>query len=121
MKKLIFSLIIFISFTKNYSQNKISLKKHLISNIENQKNDLIKISNKIWAAAEIAFQEEISSKTLIDYAKINGFEVAVGVAETPTAFVASYGSGRPIIGILGEFDALPGLSQTTSPLILSVQ
>ena len=49
MKKLIFSLIIFVSFAKNYSQNKISLKKHLISNIENQKQDLIKISDKIWA------------------------------------------------------------------------
>jgi len=121
MKKLIFSLIIFVSFTKNYSQNKISLKKHLISNIEDQKQDLIKISDKIWAAAEIAFQEEISSKTLIDYAKINGFEVEVGVAETPTAFVASYGSGRPVIGILGEFDALPGISQKAIPEKMSLE
>ncbi len=114
MKK-IYILIILISFTKNYSQTKSSLKKNLISNIEDQKNDLVKISDKIWAAAEIAFQEKISSKTLIDYAKRNGFDVQVGVAQTPTAFVATYGSGKPVIGILGEFDALPGISQKAIP------
>ena len=114
MKK-IYILIILISFTKNYSQTKSSLKKNLISNIEDQKNDLVKISDKIWAAAEIAFQEKISSKTLIDYAKLNGFDVQVGVAQTPTAFVATYGSGKPVIGILGEFDALPGISQKAIP------
>ncbi len=114
MKK-IYILIILLSFTKNYSQTKVSLKKNLISNIEDQKNDLIKISDKIWTAAEIAFQEKISSKTLIDYAKLKGFDVQVGVAQTPTAFVATYGSGKPVIGILGEFDALPGISQKAIP------
>ena len=73
------------------------------------------MSDKIWAAAEIAFQEKISSQTLIDYARANAFDVEVGVAETPTAFVATYGSGKPVIGILGEFDALPGISQKTVP------
>ena len=57
-----------------------------------------------------------SSKYLSDYAEENGFRVKKGVAEIPTAFVAEYGSGRPIIGILGEFDANPGISQKKQPI-----
>ncbi|MBN09279.1 MAG: peptidase M20 [Flavobacteriaceae bacterium] len=97
------------------AQKSIKLKDEVINSIDVQSKQLINISNKIWSAAEIAFQESISSQTLIEYAKANGFNVKEGVAETPTAFVASYGSGRPIIGILGEFDALPGLSQKANP------
>lgn len=55
--------------------------------------------------------ERKSSKLLADYAEAQGFRVTRGVAKIPTAFIAEYGSGSPIIGILGEFDALPGLSQ----------
>lgn len=97
------------------AQNKKALKKEVIASVETQKDELITVSDKIWAAAEIAFQEKVSSQTLIDYASANGFDVEVGVAETPTAFVATYGSGKPVIGILGEFDALPGISQKTVP------
>ena len=52
---------------------------------------------------------------LADYAEANGFTVERGVADMPTAFVATYGSGKPVIGILGEFDALPGISQKAMP------
>ena len=97
------------------AQKKKALKKEVIASVETQKDELITMSDKIWAAAEIAFQEKVSSQTLIDYARANGFDVEVGVAETPTAFVATYGSGKPVIGILGEFDALPGISQKTVP------
>ena len=97
------------------AQKKKTLKKEVIASVETQKDELITVSDKIWAAAEIAFQEKVSSQTLIDYARANGFDVEVGVAETPTAFVATYGSGKPVIGILGEFDALPGISQKTVP------
>ena len=97
------------------AQNKKAIKKEVIASVETQKDELITVSDKIWAAAEIAFQEKVSSQTLIDYARANGFDVEVGVAETPTAFVATYGSGKPVIGILGEFDALPGISQKTVP------
>ena len=55
--------------------------------------------------------ETNSSKILADYAEKNGFKVERGVAGMPTAFVATYGSGKPVISVLGEFDALPGLSQ----------
>lgn len=106
---------IWLIATIGYSQKAEKLKNEVIGNIELQKEKLISISDKIWEVAEVAFRESVSSKTLIEYARENGFDVEVGVAETPTAFVASYGSGKPVIGILGEFDALPGISQKAVP------
>lgn len=91
-------------------------KKAIIDNVTTQAPNLISISDKIWAAEETAFNEHTSAKLLADYAEANGFKVERGVAEMPTAFVATYGSGSPVIGILGEFDALPGLSQKTVPV-----
>jgi len=90
-------------------------KKTVIQSVDQHAADLISISDKIWAAEETAFNEIQSSKLLADYAEANGFKVERGVAEMPTAFVATYGSGNPVIGILGEFDALPGLSQNKVP------
>ena len=115
MKKSIYIIIALGMLFSVQAQNKKTLKKGVIQDVENQKDKLIEISDTLWEAAEIAFQETVSSETLIAYAQANGFDVEVGVAETPTAFVATYGSGRPIIGILGEFDALPGISQKTVP------
>ena len=115
MNKLILGILMGLTLVPLNAQNKKALKKEVIASVETQKDELITVSDKIWAAAEIAFQEKVSSQTLIDYASANGFDVEVGVAETPTAFVATYGSGKPVIGILGEFDALPGISQKTVP------
>jgi aminobenzoyl-glutamate utilization protein B len=115
MKKLILGVLMGLTLVPLNAQKKKALKKEVIASVETQKDELITVSDKIWAAAEIAFQEKVSSQTLIDYARANGFDVEVGVAETPTAFVATYGSGKPVIGILGEFDALPGISQKTVP------
>ena len=115
MKKSSLIGVLLLGTSLVFGQSPKKLKSEVIANVEAEKANLIEVSDKIWAAAEIAFQEKVSSKTLIDYAKANGFTVEEGVAETPTAFVASYGSGKPIIGILGEFDALPGISQKASP------
>jgi aminobenzoyl-glutamate utilization protein B len=115
MNKLILGVLMGLTLVPLNAQNKKALKKEVIASVETQKDELITVSDKIWTAAEIAFQEKVSSQTLIDYARANGFDVEVGVAETPTAFVATYGSGKPVIGILGEFDALPGISQKTVP------
>ena len=98
------------------AQKKLPKNKLLITkSVEKHKADLIKISDEIWAKAETAFEENESSKLLADYAEKNGFNVERGVAGMPTAFVATYGSGKPVISVLGEFDALPGLSQKTNP------
>src|SRR5262249_36049065 len=69
------------------------------------------MSDAIWGFAETALRETKSSKVLADYAEQQGFKVTRGVADMPTGFTAEFGSGKPIIAILGEFDALPGLSQ----------
>jgi aminobenzoyl-glutamate utilization protein B len=70
-----------------------------------------KIADSIWTYAELGLQEFRSSKLLADTLEEAGFKAERGLAGMPTCFVASYGSGKPVIGILGEFDALPMLSQ----------
>lgn len=97
------------------SQKMNSNKKVIIASVEHHEEALIKISDSIWALAETAFEEQHSSKILADYAEKNGFTVERGVAGIPTAFVATYGSGSPVISVLGEFDALPGISQKAQP------
>jgi aminobenzoyl-glutamate utilization protein B len=86
-------------------------KQQAVASIDRQSSSMSGLSDQIWAFAEIALRETRSAALLADYAEAQGFEVERGVAEMPTAFVASYGKGRPIIGIMGEYDALPGISQ----------
>lgn len=73
------------------------------------------IASRIWAWAEPGYQEAKSAKLLSEALEAAGFKVERGVAKIPTAFVATIGTGRPIIGIMGEYDALPGLSQEPVP------
>ncbi|MEY2595277.1 MAG: hypothetical protein RI965_549 [Bacteroidota bacterium] len=109
-------LLLTIGFSQAQENKSIPANKQTVLNsIAQQEKDLISISDKVWAAAEIAMKEYQSSKVLSDYAEQKGFKVTRNVAEIPTAFIAEYGSGKPIIGILGEFDALPGLSQKAIP------
>lgn len=90
-------------------------KSTVIESIEAQSSTLTTLSDQIWRHAEIAFKETQSAEALMQHAKAHGFSVRSGIGEIPTAFVAEYGSGSPVIGIMGEFDALPGLSQNTVP------
>lgn len=86
-------------------------KREAVASVDHHADELVNLSDSIWGFAETALREHRSSKLLADYAERQGFTVERGIAGLPTAFVASYGEGRPIIGILGEYDALPGLSQ----------
>jgi aminobenzoyl-glutamate utilization protein B len=79
--------------------------------IDAHARDLVELSDRIWAFAEIALREHRSAALLADYAEQKGFDVERGVAGMPTAFVATFGQGRPVIGVMGEYDALPGVSQ----------
>lgn len=113
MFALFFALFPFSNSHLSFAQEK--LKKEIIESVDTRFEALTNLSDKIWSFEEIAFQETQSSAALSDYAESLGFKVTRGVAEIPTAFVAEFGSGKPIIGILGEFDALPGLSQNKVP------
>jgi aminobenzoyl-glutamate utilization protein B len=83
--------------------------------IEENKDKIIFLSDKIWEYAELGLEEYNSSKLLADTLEEYGFKVKRGIAGMPTAFVAEWGSGKPVIGILGEYDALAGLSQKRVP------
>ncbi len=74
----------------------------------------IELADEIWRLAELGYQEHKSSTALQTVLAEADFDLEVGVADIPTAFVASYGRSGPTIGILAEFDALPGLSQAAS-------
>ena len=92
-----------------------SIKEHALSWIEENKNRLVKISDQIWEYAELGLIEFKSSSLLADELEKAGFKVERGIAGMPTAFVATWGESKPVIGIMGEYDALPGLSQKKVP------
>ena len=89
---------------------------NLVEWIETNQKTFTGLSDSVWGFAELGYQEVQSSQLLISVLEGAGFKVEKGVAEIPTAFVASYTKGAgPVIGVLGEFDALPGLSQDCVP------
>ena len=103
----------------SFAQKNVSavpgLKDEAIKDIDSRYEDYKKIALQIWNYAEVGYKEKKSSALLQQTLQANGFTIQSGVAEMPTAFLASYGSGKPVIAILAEFDALPGLSQEANP------
>ncbi len=89
------------------------LKAAAVAEVETQATDLIRLADSVWHFAETALRETRSAALLASHAEREGFRVVRGVSGMPTAFTAEFGTGSPIIGIMGEYDALPGLSQTT--------
>ena len=106
--KSIIYLTIFILSNNIYSDA-------LLESIHTHKAKFEKVALEIWDYAELGYQEEKSSSLLAKSLEDEGFVVKKGLAGIPSAFTAEYNNGGPIIGILGEFDALPGLAQTSSP------
>jgi len=115
-------VVLFLSATAQ-KKNKIdpmvaqlnTIKSETISFLDNRYNLDKKTALQIWDFAEVGYKETKSAALHVQHLKEAGFKVETGVADIPTAFVATYGSGSPVIGILAEFDALPGLAQTASP------
>lgn len=89
----------------------LKLKKEAFWQIDQLSDQLTHTASQIWEFSEIALEEHKSSQLLAQLLKDQGFKVEFGAGGLPVAFVATYGQGHPVIGILGEFDALPGLSQ----------
>ncbi|MBC7626991.1 MAG: amidohydrolase [Ferruginibacter sp.] len=92
-----------------------ALKNNAMAEIQLKYEEYKQTAFQIWNFAEVGYKEEKSTALLQQTLGDNGFTVQKGVAGIPTAFVATYGSGKPIIAILAEFDALPGLSQEAVP------
>jgi len=112
MHKKILLLLVLLSSVTLFGQKN---KKNVLDELNNKKDSYGIIAQKIWNYAEMGYQEEktvaLLQKTLND----EGFRISKRVAGMPTAFIAEYGEGKPIIAILGEYDALPGLSQQAIP------
>jgi aminobenzoyl-glutamate utilization protein B len=106
------SLALAVSGTPAASQD---VKADLAAAIDARRAGYTAIADQIWSFAELGYQEHKSSALLQQELRSAGFTVRSGVADIPTAFVATYGSGKPVVGVLAEFDALPGLSQAATP------
>ena len=91
------------------------LSDDVLESIELHKTKFQNVALEIWSYAELGYQEEQSSSLLASSLEDAGFTIKKGVAGIPSAFIAEFNNGGSVIGILGEFDALPGLAQTTSP------
>ena len=112
MKTRAFLLIIFFGYLNASAQK---TKSDVIKAIDSKYEQYSSIAHKIWEYAEVGFQETQSSALLQETLRKEGFIIEAGIAGMPTAFTATYGSGKPVIGILGEYDALPGISQEAVP------
>ena len=87
----------------------------ILDSISKHKTKFESVALQIWDYAELGYQEENSSALLAKSLEDEGFTIKKDLAGIPSAFIAEFNNGGPVIGILGEFDALPGLAQTTSP------
>jgi aminobenzoyl-glutamate utilization protein B len=115
MKKNVFTLALFFVPFLMSAQDKEALKNNAIKSLDTQFDAYKKIAHQIWDYSEVGYKEYKSSELLQNTLKNAGFSVTPNAADIPTAFVATFGEGKPVIGILAEFDALPGLGQAAEP------
>lgn len=121
MKKLVYVLICLLgSFSLQAQEKTLKInsekdKQFVINALTKKYDNYCHIARTIWSHPELGYLESKSSALLQETLRKEGFEINAGVADIPTAFVATYGSGSPVVGILAEFDALPGLSQDSVP------
>ena len=120
MKKVYPLFILFLAAQWSIGQNSLPLsianeKKAVIQSLEAKKQQYVDVATNIWNLAELGYKEGKSANLLQSMLKEEGFTIETGVAGIPTAFTATFGSGTPVIGVLGEYDALPGFSQDAVP------
>lgn len=91
------------------------MKQNVIQEAESLQPLINEMATTLWDYSETALKETKSAKFLMGKLKDAGFKIEAGVADLPTAFVATYGKGSPVIGILAEYDALPGVGNAPVP------
>lgn len=111
LRALTLTLLLTLPLTAQDKPTLSDIEKEMVKYLDSKRTELIEINQDIWTFAELGLQEFRSSARLIKVLEKNGFKVKKGISNMPTAFVAEYGSGKPIIGILAEYDALPDLAQ----------
>ncbi len=89
----------------------LAAEKKVLASIDEMGTDICTLSDEIFDHPEIGYDEHYAARAQMDYLRAQGFEITWPLAKIRTAFSARYGSGKPVIGLLGEFDALSGLSQ----------
>jgi len=114
MKKLAGGLIAVLCLTLSFTAAAQS-DESILEFIDGRYEETAKLARSIWEFAEVGYQETRSSALLQQTLAAEGFSIEAGVAGIPTAFVASHGEGGPVIAILAEFDALPGINQDAVP------
>src|SRR5438128_945673 len=105
-------LCMVLLFVQLHAQKKdaaAAMKEKVIADLQGQYDKYKTVATAIWSYAEVGYKETRSTALLQATLQQNGFTIEAGAAGIPTAFVATYGNGKPVIGILAEFDALPGL------------
>lgn len=120
MKKVYPLFILFLTAQWSIGQSSLpssiaNEKKVVIQSLEAKKQQYVDVATNIWNLAELGYKEGKSANLLQSMLKEEGFTIETGVAGIPTAFTATFGSGTPVIGVLGEYDALPGFSQDAVP------
>jgi aminobenzoyl-glutamate utilization protein B len=100
-----------LKFILHKEKNMEQMKKQALAGVDAKYDVYAEANDRIWEYAETAFEEFKSMETLCELLEQNGFAVEKGIGNLATAFKGTYGSGKPVIGILGEYDALSGLSQ----------
>ena len=105
----------FLIILLNLSCSSIFAQEEVLKKLDSQADFYGDIARQIWSNPELGYLETNSSALLQKTLSDAGFKVTAGVADIPTAFIAEYGSGKPVIGIMAEFDALPGVSQKAVP------
>ncbi len=113
MKNVLILPLFFVLFTLSLTAQKST--DQVLKDLDQKSEAYGAIAQNIWEFAEMGYLEEKSSALLQKTLSDEGFKIEKGIAGIPTAFIAEYGSGAPIIAILGEYDALPGLSQQAAP------
>ncbi|MDZ4683689.1 MAG: amidohydrolase [Planctomycetaceae bacterium] len=111
------ALVALVATTVADAQTPSAAQQTALQAVTARTSEINEINRAIWEFAEIGLEERKSSALLVQRLKAAGFQVRTGVADMPTAFVAEFGSGQPVIAILAEYDALPDLSQKVSPTI----
>src|SRR5262245_41038549 len=107
------TLIVFLSVLVVNSAS--AGKDDLAKAVDARSDSAWQMAKDIWGWADPGYQENKSATLLANTLEKAGFKIERGVAKIPTAFTATYGTGKPVIGILGEYDALPELSQSAVP------